>query len=147
MQKEFDVVLSSIHPITISIPKLGEINLPAQVELQLLNASIDVVNYLRNTFTNTGVSFTLNKKSKTPYRVFDYLESEPEDNKQKVLEQNKPLKSPLEKAGDFVLPSGKHKGKKVKDIKDDSLRQISKMTKNQTVKSTIDAYLILKESR
>lgn len=147
MQKEFDVVLSSIHPITISIPKLGEINLPAQVELQLLNASIDVVNYLRNTFTNTGVSFTLNKKSKTPYRVFDYLENEPEDNKQKVLEQNKPLKSPLEKAGDFILPSGKYKGKKVKDIKDDSLRQISKMTKNQTVKSTIDAYLILKESR
>lgn len=143
MQTKFNIVLSSIHPVSISIPGLGEVNLPARSDFQLLNASPDTVTYLRNTFANTGITISLNKESNNPFRIHDYDEEEAKGNKKVVVEE--PKKSPFEKAGDFVLPSGKHKGKKIKELDDNILRQISKMSKNQTVISTIDGYLIMKQ--
>lgn len=144
MQNEFNVIISSIHPVTISLPSIGDTALPAEREIQLLHAPVDVINYLRNTFTNTGVKVELNKKSSNPYFTYDYKVLKEDSSKQSKPVVEAVNETPLQKVSNFVLPSGKHKGKKLREVNDDSLRQIAKMTKTQAVKSAIEAYLLLK---
>lgn len=144
MQDKFNVVLNSIHPTSIMLPEIGNVEMIAGRDMQLLNASIDTVNYLRNTFTGTGVKVTLNKKSDKPFLTHDYSvlsnPSKPINN----VPKEKPQKTSLQTLSEFSLPSGKYKGKKLKDVKDDSLKQIALVTKNQAVKSAVEAYLMLK---
>lgn len=146
MQNEFNLTISSIHPITVSLPSLGDTALPAGREIQLLNAPIDVVNYLRSTFTNTGVKVELNKISKSPCLTYDYkiLKTDNNSNQIKTVNNETNNETPLQKVSNFELPSGKHKGKKLKEVDDDALRVIARMTKTQAVKSAIEAYLMLK---
>lgn len=144
MQNEFNVTISSVHPVTISLPSIGDMAIPASRDVQLLHAPVDVINYLRNTFTNTGVKVELNKKSNNPFFTYDYKVLK-EDSSKPAKPIAEPVnETPLQKVSNFVLPSGKHKGKKLKEVSDDSLRQIAKMTKTQAVKSAIEAYLLLK---
>ena len=51
---------------TIVLPHIGDIQLPAKQDVQLLHVDIDTINYLRNSFSTSGVKVTLNKKS-DPY--------------------------------------------------------------------------------
>lgn len=144
MQSEFNLTISSIHPITVSLPSIGDTALPANREIQLLNAPVDVVNYLRNTFTNTGVKVELNKTSKNPCFSYDYRILKTEAKTEKPVIHEPVNETPLQKVANFELPSGKHKGKKLKEVDDDALRVIARMTKTQAVKSAIEAYLMLK---
>lgn len=147
MQNEFNIVLNSFHSVSIVLPHFGDIQLPAKQDVQLLHVDVDTVNYLRNSFSNSGVKVTLNKKSDTPYTVYDF--KKPTKTVKDKLEKDMPKEvhhvSPFEKVANYELPSGKHKGKKVKDLDDDTLKLIAKMTKNQAVKSAIEAYLMLKK--
>lgn len=145
MQTKFNVVITSVHTVQVNLPKLGDTVIPAGKEVQLYNASIDTINYLRNTFTGTGVSIAVGKKSAKPCLTYDY-----EDINQKTvadhIEDTVETKhmTPLEKVANFELPSGKHQGEKLKDIDDDVLRAILRVSKTPVVKSAISAYLNLK---
>lgn len=143
MQTKFNVVLVSIHTIQVHLPQMGDTILPAQQEIQLLNASIDTINYLRNTFAGTGVTVLINRISAHPYKTYNYEELVKPSSKIEEIKEPK-HESPLEKVSNFELPSGKHKGKKLKDLDDDILKVILRTSKTQVVKSAIEAYLNLK---
>lgn len=146
MQNEFNVVLNSFHSVSIVLPHIGDIQLPAKQDVQLLHVDIDTINYLRNSFSTSGVKVTLNKKSDRPYTIIDFkIPAETAKEKlEKEIPKEIPHQSPFEKVANYELPSGKHKGKKIKDLDVDTLKLIAKMTKNQAVKSAIEAFLMLK---
>lgn len=147
MQNEFNIVLNSFHPVSIVLPKIGDVQLPAKQDVQLLHVDVDTVNYLRNSFSSSGVKVSLNKKSDRPYVTYDFKKQNEsiKDKLEKEIPKEVPKVTPFEKVANYELPSGKHKGKKVKDLDDDTLKLIAKMTKNQTIKSAIEAYLMLKK--
>ena len=146
MQTHFDVVIKSVHTISVNLPQMGDTILPAGQEVQLLNASVDTINYLRNTFSGTGVSIFIGKKAAHPCLTHDYKQvPDSVKVKEEQLEKAQPQHlSPLEKVSNYELPSGKHKGKKLKDLDENTLRLIARGTKTQVVKSAIEAYLNLK---
>lgn len=143
MQTKFNVLLNSIHTIQVNLPQMGDTVLPASQDIQLLNASIDTINYLRNTFAGTGVTVSINKISQHPYKTYDY---DALTNSLHKVEEKVEVKheTPLEKVSNFELPSGKHKGKKLRELDDDILRVILRTSKTPVVKSAIEAYLNLK---
>src|SRR5699024_6466673 len=110
---------------------------------QLLNVPVDIINSLRNTFANSGVSVFIGKKSSHPVLTHDFTSIAPGKEISIPVAEPK-YETPLEKVANFELPSGKHKGKKIKELDDNTLRLISRTTKTQVVKSAIDAYLNLK---
>lgn len=146
MQNEFNVVLNSFHSVSIVLPHIGDIQLPAKQDVQLLHVDIDTINYLRNSFSTSGVKVTLNKKSDRPYTIIDFKTpvETAKEKLEKEIPKEIPHQSPFEKVANYELPSGKHKGKKIKDLDVDTLKLIAKMTKNQAVKSAIEAFLMLK---
>ena len=143
MQTNFNVVLTSIHTINVKLPQIGDVTIPAGKEIQLLNAPVDVINSLRNTFASSGVSVLIGKKSSHPVLTHDFTSITPGKEVSTPVTETK-YETPLEKVANFELPSGKHKGKKIKELDDNTLRLISRTTKTQVVKSAIDAYLNLK---
>lgn len=143
MQTYFDVVLTSVHTIQVNLPQMGDTVLPANGEVQLLNASIDTINYLRSTFANSGVTVSIGKKAEKPVLTHDYMVKEEKKVEAPVVEEPK-HETPLEKVSNYILPSGKHQGKKLRELDDDTLKIIARTTKTQVVKSAIEAYLNLK---
>ena len=114
MQNEFNVVLNSFHSVSIVLPHIGDIQLPAKQDVQLLHVDIDTINYLRNSFSTSGVKVTLNKKSDRPYTIIDFKTpvETAKEKLEKEIPKEIPHQSPFEKVANYELPSGKHKGKK-----------------------------------
>lgn len=144
MQNKFNIVLNSIHTVQVQIPKLGDVTLPEGQDVQLIGAPIDTVNYLRNTFTGTGVKVFIGRNSAKPYSTYSYEEVSQNNVSDFIEEKPEQHMTPLEKVANFEMPSGKHQGEKLKDIDDDTLRTILRVTKTPVVKSAISAYLNLK---
>lgn len=144
MQTHFDVVLKSFHTIQVNLPQIGDTVLPANREVQLLNASIDTINSLRNAFSGSGVTVSIGKKAVNPAFVHDYSIKDNSFSKEKVVSVEPKHETPLEKVSNYVLPSGKHQGKKLKELDDATLKVIARTTKAQVTKSAIEAYLNLK---
>lgn len=145
MQTEFNVVIKSIHTIQVNLPGMGDTVLPADQEIQLLNASLETVNYLRNTFAGTGVTVSIGKKAAHPYTTHDYKIRTKEDiEKEEAHKEQSRHLTPFETVANYELPSGKHQGKKLKELDDNTLKVIARNTKAPVVKSAIEAYLNLK---
>lgn len=144
MQTHFDVVLKSIHTVQVNLPQIGDTVIPANGEVQLLNASVNIINNLRSTFAGSGVMVSIGKKSANPVLVHDYMASQTPKTQEQVIPVEPKHETPLEKVSNYELPSGKHKGKKLRDLDDDTLKIIARTTKTQVVKSAIEAYLNLK---
>ena len=149
MVNEFDLILTTVCDVEVILPQIGSIRLLRGKEYQLLNADMDVVNSIRRMFVNTGVKVELNKVSKHPFFEFDYREAGSVKNIKEVVtnKQTNQVEDPLEKIGNFELPSGKYKGKKLKELTDDNLKNIYHFSKTETVKAAIDAYFALKRNR
>lgn len=144
MQTHFNVLLKSIHTIQVNLPQMGDVVLPANGEVQLLNASVETINYLKNTFAGSGVTVSIGGKAVHPVLVHDYMDKIEPKIEEKVVPVESKHTSPLEKVANYELPSGKHKGKKLKDLDDETLKLIARVSKTQVVKSAIEAYLNLK---
>lgn len=144
MQTHFDVVLRSIHTVQVHLPGMGDTVLPADCDVQLLNASVETINYLRGAFTGSGVTVSIGKKANNPVLVHDYMESKVKKEEEKPVVAEPKHETPLEKVSNYILPSGKHQGKKLCEVDDDTLKIIARTTKTQVTKSAIEAYLNLK---
>lgn len=144
MQTHFDVVLKSFHTIQVNLPHIGDTVLPANREVQLLNAPVDVINSLRNAFAGSGVTVSIGKKTVNPAFIHDYAATDNKTIKEQVTPVEPKHETPLEKVSNYVLPSGKHQGKKLKELDDMTLKVIARTTKAQVTKSAIEAYLNLK---
>ena len=149
MVNEFDLVLTTVCDVEVILPQIGSLRLLRGKEYQLLNASMDVVNSIRKMFINTGVTVELNKKSKHPFYVFDYREAGDVKNIKEIVtnKQTNQIEDPLTKIGNFELPSGKYKGKKLNELTDDNLKNIYHFSKTETVRAAIDAYFALKKNQ
>lgn len=150
MRTEFDVVLTSINDIEVTLPLIGNMRLIRGREYQLLNAKAETINSLRSMFSGTGVKIDLNKKSNNPFYTFDYREAGDVKSVKEIVADKSAhhvVEDPLTKIGNFELPSGKYKGKKLCELTDDNLKNIYRLSKTETVKAAIDAFFALKRNK
>lgn len=149
MRNEFDVLITTVCDVEVVLPRIGNIRLLRGREYQLLNADVDTINSLRTMFINTGVSVTLNRKAKQPFYTYDYRESGEAKNIREVVmdKQTNTVEDPFTKVSNFELPSGKYKGKKLKELTDENLKNIYHFSKTETVKAAIDCYFALKKNQ
>ncbi len=149
MRNEFDVLITTSCDVEVVLPQIGNIRLLRGREYQLLNADVDTINSLRSMFINTSVTVTLNRVSKQPYFSFDYREAgNVKSVKEMVADKvvHHTAEDPLTKIGNYELPSGKYKGQKIKDLSDETLKNIYHFSKTETVKAAIDAWFALKRN-
>lgn len=148
MRNEFDVLITTVCDVEVILPRIGNIQLSRGREYQLLNADVDTINSLRSMFINTGVTVALNKKAKQPFFTYDYREAGDKKSVKEIVtdKQTNTIKDPLTEIGNFELPSGKYKGKKIKELTDENLKNIYHFSKTETVKAAIDAWFALKRN-
>lgn len=149
MRNEFDALITTVCDVEVVLPQIGNIRLLRGREYQLLNASVDTINSLRSMFVNTGVTVMLNKKAKQPFYTFDYREAGSAKSVKEIIAENtvrNTSQDPLTEIGNYELPSGKYKGKKLKELSDETLKNIYHFSKTETVKAAISAYQSLKRN-
>lgn len=150
MINEFDLLVTTLSDVEVVFPRIGNLRLQHGRQYQLLNVDIDSVNIIRQTFINTSVKVELNKRVKSPYYVFDYRDSGDVRSVKEVITDrasNTVKEDPFETIGNFVLPSGKYRGKKLKELTDENLKNIYHFSKVETVRSAISSYQALKRNR
>lgn len=136
---EFDLQQS----IDLTFPKIGLVQLKKGQKVQLLNAPVEVIEYLR-TLRQIGVEHQLNKLDRSCKVTYDYKEFEtgPLTSRQAVQEPSKSMKDRL---GEYEIKTGKFAGKKISEVEKPSLMRIAKNAANTELGNVINSYLILEQ--
>lgn len=130
--------------LDVTFPKIGLISLRQGQKIQMVNAPVEVVEYLR-TLRQIGVEFQLNKldrSCKVTYNFDDYSQPSPISAAQAPQEPSKSMKDRL---GEYEIKTGKYAGKKICEVEKASLVRIAKNAANTELGNVINSYLILQQ--
>lgn len=133
--------------VDIAIPRLGKVTMYRGYKLQLKNADVKTIEYLR-TLRSIGIQHQLNKVDDNANEVFDYNGASKQDIQKTMNGQpeakGEPVKSMADRIGDYVLTRGTHKGKKLSELSTQQVKLIASKCKDETEKKFCETYLSLK---
>lgn len=134
--------------VDIAIPRLGKVTMYRGYKLQLKNADVKTVEYLR-TLRTIGIQHQLNKVDDNANEVFDYLGASKQDIQKTMNGQpeskGEPVKSMVDRVGDYVLTRGTHKGKKLSDLTIAQVKMIAGRSSDESERKICETYLTLQD--